>query len=154
VYVLSDNITEQCKSHICKRANKSSASPTSNNDAAGGFSLHPRPYIPSIRVRPAGQVLPACLGCIRNHGQLFLLSRDMLLAAVATYHPFAPLFKYFSVFPWSDESLQASCRTHSHTSGLVGRVIKYQSSHHYFLPLYTQLHTHTPIIFYVITKYV
>ena len=100
-------------------ASKSSASPTSNHDTTGSFSLHPRPYIPSIRVRPAGQVLPACLRCIRNHGWLFLLSRDMLLAAAATYHPFSPLFKYFSFFPWS-ESLQAARRTHTRVAGWGG----------------------------------
>jgi hypothetical protein len=86
------------------------------------------------RVRPAGQMLPACVRLEMYQEYIWLasfsllLSRDMHAARRSRDIPSFPLlfFKCFSFFPWSVKAkLQASCKAHSHEwPGRVARAIK------------------------------
>lgn len=144
VYVSSENITKQCNnvlclyvrytidrvgpmwythapSTICKLRSHLQVPHRIMIQQVALVCTHTRPYIPSIRVRPAGQVLPAFLRCEYQESWLAFPAFQGHAARRSRDIPsfLSPLFKYFSFFPWS-ESLQAARRTHTRVAGWGG----------------------------------
>lgn len=117
----------------CKQANAwviSSASLTWNHDTQQMVALvctHGRRVFHRLaRVRPAGQMLPACVRLEMYQEYIWLasfsllLSRDMHAARRSRDIPSFPLlfFKCFSFFPWSVKARQSKLAARrTHTSG-------------------------------------